>query len=748
MKKDDALNREQLLGLPRRVFLYTDLITYTVNIPLTVIISMIMLDLPPLKMAVLLGVVFVLVCVALFLTRRQVRSQFAPIMDYFEKLLNGETVPDDMYIAARNRFYSVSRNRAREAIITWAALMPVAIIVISVFFDPSLTARVVIYGLLVANILSVGCLFYLVIEYQARKITLLGVFTRRVEGAHPTHVRLGVILSAIMIAFVGFLCTIMVVLIYFISNRSLERSFVNQMKNVAETVNYHLDKVSESVMADVNTRSFDFRIIAERASDFVRKIRIARNGHVMVIGSNDSIVIHRDAAFAGKPMTDFGWGVIVKDLPSDSLVTHGTGGERSIMYVVNNMFGFRTVAIVPYGDIESMALTAVIIMGGLFLIGFIITGVGIYFFISARLKALEISRAFIEDMSKGDISRRLVSLSDDDVGVIMSSLNEFVGRMKDVITRIHDISHEMATSAEEMSHAASSFADNAQGQAATAEECTATGEEVYSGVESIAAGAAQQSDSINLLMEQIERLAGSVTDMGNKINETVRTNEEISLKARTGDESLRNMNSSMMRITDSSAKMKNIVGIINDISDRINLLSLNAAIEAARAGEAGRGFAVVAEEISKLADQTASSIKEIDRYIKSNSDEITSGMAGITETINTMMSIIEGINLIGAKMGDISGLMGEQQRVNAQVRENAEKVRNRAEEIRNGTDEQKKAMDEIVRSITHINDLTQANASGAEEISGSSENLAAMAEDLKMNVEYFRLEGEERAPAK
>ncbi len=90
-------------------------------------------------------------------------------------------------------------------------------------------------------------------------------------------------------------------------------------------------------------------------------------------------------------------------------------------------------------------------------------------------------------------------------------------------------------------------------------------------------------------------------------------------------------------------------------------------------------------------------------------------------------------------MEEIGRNMSNQKSISSSVHENAITVQNRAEEITYSTDAQKKAMDEIVKSISHINELTQANASGAEEISGSSENRAAMAETLKESFEYFKL---------
>jgi methyl-accepting chemotaxis protein len=195
----------------------------------------------------------------------------------------------------------------------------------------------------------------------------------------------------------------------------------------------------------------------------------------------------------------------------------------------------------------------------------------------------------------------------------------------------------------------------------------------------------------------------------------------------------------MSTITGSSQDMMNIVKIINDISDQINLLSLNAAIEAARAGEAGRGFAVVADEISKLADQTAQSIKDIDRLIKQNSAEIIKGKGSIDTTTETIHGVTEGISSMAEMIHRISASMSGQMNVYSEIQSQATNVKNRSEEITNAMEEQKIGIKEISQSITSINELTQSNAAGVEEMTGSSENVSLLAENLKKELDYFKV---------
>jgi len=213
---------------------------------------------------------------------------------------------------------------------------------------------------------------------------------------------------------------------------------------------------------------------------------------------------------------------------------------------------------------------------------------------------------------------------------------------------------------------------------------------------------------------------------------------DITVYATEGEKSLRSMDESMQKINSSSTEMTNIVGIINDISDKINLLSLNAAIEAARAGDAGRGFAVVADEISKLADQTSTSIKDIDSHIKLNNNEINRGTSTVGDAVKTISKIIDGVNSINTMIDEISNQMAHQQSLNSQVNSEAENAINRSDEMKMATEEQKIAVTEIALSISSVNELTQSNSEGAEKLFAHARHVREQAEHLMNEMFQFQ----------
>lgn len=351
---------------------------------------------------------------------------------------------------------------------------------------------------------------------------------------------------------------------------------------------------------------------------------------------------------------------------------------------------------------------------------------------------LGLGTSFAMKMSEGDLSERIAVKQNDEFGFLSRALNDYASKLNDVVHSVQKMTIDIATSADQMSTTATSFSDNAQNQASTVEEVTASLEEISAGMERVSEGSKEQYESMQSLIEKMDELSGIVREIGLMTEKTFSRSEEISVRSRESESSLNQMSTSMIKITDSSQDMINIIQIINDISDKINLLSLNAAIEAARAGDAGRGFAVVADEISKLADQTASSIKDIDRLILQNGQEIQKGRESIDNAGKTIRSITESVAEIANDIRGISDRMRKQTDVYGAVRKNAEIARNRSEETTNAMDEQKIALHEISVSVAGINELSQSNAAGAEQMSANASGVSKIAEGLKRDMDFFK----------
>ncbi len=302
--------------------------------------------------------------------------------------------------------------------------------------------------------------------------------------------------------------------------------------------------------------------------------------------------------------------------------------------------------------------------------------------------------------------------------------------IKGLYDSIKGVSEKLSVSSNNLSRESDSFSMQSQSQASAIEQITATSEEISSGVDMVSDSVVHQYTSMVSLMGNIETLSGTIREMSGRMQRAFSLADEVSGVANRGGDVLSAMSRSFTKVNESSGQMTGIVGMIGDISDKTNLLSLNAAIEAARAGEAGRGFAVVADEISKLADQTAASIKEIDGLIKANIEEIGRGMANVEATVATIMKIISGVSAISTEIRVISEQMESQMKINGRVIDEAGSVMNMSDEIKQSMGDQKSSMSEIVRSITSLNEITQVYSEGARKLSGQSRDLDRMVQEL------------------
>lgn len=382
------------------------------------------------------------------------------------------------------------------------------------------------------------------------------------------------------------------------------------------------------------------------------------------------------------------------------------------------------------------------------------TYIAIYIFalISSILLSFSISRMLSRPLKKlmtslkdmadggGDLSRKLKVESGDELGQSALEFNRFVEKLKNVIRAILEIAKNLNSSTENIQGAISSLMHNLNKQTDLENEANLQSRKVNESVEMLGINADIQSKAFILLSNKLRELSQSISELTKESEHARKLLNAVAGNISEGKNSLEAAKNIMENIGKSSEELTGIASLINDISDQINLLSLNASIESARAGDAGRGFAVVAEEISKLADKTALNVKDIDRIIKSNSLLINEGTQKVTFMVELFTKIIYDVDHISNMLDDFFTKMKEQSLQDRDVTDETESMKDIMKQIKDLMEEHKKSVEVIASSIQSINQISQDNSYSVESIQEAAEAISSQASILVKQIKYFKTE--------
>jgi len=300
------------------------------------------------------------------------------------------------------------------------------------------------------------------------------------------------------------------------------------------------------------------------------------------------------------------------------------------------------------------------------------------------------------EVAEGELTRRVEIAGDDELGIMGSSINRALDRMRDAVEGFGSNSMALAEASEDLSGISLQMSSGADANSDRAAMASGAAEQVSVSVESVATGIEEMTASIHEISRSSQEAARVASDA---VTSAQATNEVIS------------------RLGKRSNEISGVAKVISEIAEQTNLLALNATIEAARAGESGRGFAVVADEVKELARGTASATEDISSRVVSIEEDIRQAV----EAIGAIAGVVDRI----AEIQTGIALAVEQQTATAS-------------EISRSINEASRGTLEIAEHAAEVAQSAQSTADGASATRRSAESLSRMAEELRTLVAEFK----------
>jgi methyl-accepting chemotaxis protein len=299
-------------------------------------------------------------------------------------------------------------------------------------------------------------------------------------------------------------------------------------------------------------------------------------------------------------------------------------------------------------------------------------------------RGLDETQTVLSALADTNLSVRMQGDYHGAFGALRDSTNKVGEQLTDIVGQLRQTSRSLKTATGEILAGANDLSERTTKQAATIEETSAA----------------------------VEQLAGTVNENAIKAAAASTKADTVSRAAEDGGAVMGRATHAMERITQSSGKISNIIGLIDDIAFQTNLLALNASVEAARAGDAGKGFAVVAVEVRRLAQSAAGASAEIKALIEISATEVAGGSKLVAEAADKLSAMQGAVRENNALLLDIAA----------------------------ASKEQASAIEEVAIAVRLMDEMTQHNAALVEETNAAIEQTEAQASELDRIVDVFTLE--------
>ena len=304
-------------------------------------------------------------------------------------------------------------------------------------------------------------------------------------------------------------------------------------------------------------------------------------------------------------------------------------------------------------------------------------------FVTRNIKrAIRNTVTVADGIAHGELDQDIEVKSKDETGQLLSSLDEMVDQLTGVVSKIQSSATTVNSGASQISKGNQDLSKSTEKQVAMLTETASQVTELTATVKQNTIHAMQASD---LAKATRSRAEGSSEVIASTVV-------------------------AMFDISNSSNKISNIIGVIDEIAFQTNLLALNAAVEAARAGESGRGFAVVASEVRSLAGRSAVAAKEIKDLITDSNQKVELGTELVNRSRDTLGEIVTEVS----KVSDV------------------------VNEISTASEQQSIAIDHVSETVNAMNQLTSNNSALVDKLANAGSLLSSEADALSEMTSFFK----------
>ncbi|MGL5815312.1 MAG: methyl-accepting chemotaxis protein [Aeromonas sp.] len=456
----------------------------------------------------------------------------------------------------------------------------------------------------------------------------------------------------------------------------------------------------------------------DKLIDEVLAMKVQGEGYAMLLDRSGLIVGHPQKELALKQVAELSpdlSGTILDGWSQSGELHPATIDGRAVLLSVQGVPGTDwLLAMVMYKDVlEAPFATLLWQLVGLTLVLLLLFSallIATFNYLFADLGRVSKALANIAH-GEGDLTVQIATRSQDEVGQLAQSFNQFVARLHGIVSRLRDVTTELAAQSRAQAQGAESRSERVRQQQDEIVMVATAVTEMASATQEIAGNAefaaTTSGDAVRLAVagqSQVGQSQRSITGLADEVADASQTIHELDTHAQ---------------------KISGILATISGIAEQTNLLALNAAIEAARAGEQGRGFAVVADEVRVLSRRTHDSTAEIQQMIEAlqqTTRRAVSGMESSRQLAGTSVEDAEAANL---SLGQINEAIGA--------------ISDMATQIAAAAEEQTSVTGEISRNTENIRHVSQDLAEQAREEARQAAALKALTERLEQEIGRFRL---------